>query len=43
VRGKIGDDPVVFAMKDSISRVCVGLILIIIVAARLVDIPRITV
>lgn len=36
-RGKIGDDPVVFALKDRISRICVGLVLVVIVAARLID------
>ncbi|MFP7571816.1 UbiA family prenyltransferase [Marivita sp. S2033] len=37
-RGQIGDDPVVFALKDTISRLCVGLVLVIIVSARLIDI-----
>lgn len=37
-RGKIGDDPVVFALKDQISRVCVVSILLIIIAARVFEI-----
>ena len=38
-RGKIGDDPVVFALKDKISRACVGFILVIIVGARFLQMP----
>ncbi|WP_411235060.1 UbiA family prenyltransferase [Marivita sp. S0852] len=34
-RGKIGDDPVVFALKDRISRVCVVFVLAVIIAARM--------
>ena len=37
-RGKIGDDPVVFALRDNISRVCVATILLIIITSRSVDI-----
>lgn len=37
-RGQIGDDPVVFALKDQISRLCVLLVLIVIVAARAFEI-----
>ena len=38
-RGKIGDDPVLFAVKDRMSRLCVGIVLLIMGAARLLDIP----
>ncbi|MCK0149799.1 UbiA family prenyltransferase [Marivita sp. S6314] len=38
-RGKIGDDPVVFALKDRISRICVGIVLLIIIAARVLPQP----
>ncbi|WP_435671776.1 UbiA family prenyltransferase [Marivita sp.] len=37
-RGKIGDDPVVFALKDQISRICVVTILLIIITARILPI-----
>lgn len=37
-RGKIGDDPVVFALKDQISRICVVSILIIILSARIIPV-----
>lgn len=36
-RGKIGDDPVVFALSDQISRICVAAVLCVIVAARFAD------
>lgn len=35
-RGKIGDDPVVFALKDRISRLCVLCILVLILGARMI-------
>ena len=38
-QGKIGDDPVVFALEDPISRICVLIILAIILTAHSVDIP----
>ena len=37
-RGKIGDDPVVFALKDQISRLCVVIILLIILGARFIKV-----
>ncbi|WP_439523877.1 UbiA family prenyltransferase [Marivita sp.] len=37
-RGKIGDDPVVFALKDQISRICVVTILLIIITARAINV-----
>lgn len=38
-RGQIGDDPVVFALKDQISRICVLLVLIVIISARAFEMP----
>ena len=38
-RGRIGDDPVVFALRDRISRLCVFLIIGVIVLARYIDGP----
>lgn len=37
-RGKIGDDPVVFALKDRISRICVAIVLLVIITARVVPV-----
>jgi 4-hydroxybenzoate polyprenyltransferase len=36
-RGRIGDDPVVFALRDRISQTCAGVILLIIFVARTVE------
>jgi 4-hydroxybenzoate polyprenyltransferase len=41
-RGKVGDDPVLFAIKDKVSRLCVAIVLLIMGTARLVDFPGIT-
>lgn len=41
-RGKVGDDPVLFAIKDHISRLCVALVLLIMGAARLIEMPGLT-
>lgn len=41
-RGKIGDDPVLFAIKDRISRLCVALVLLIMGAARLLELPAVS-
>lgn len=38
-RGKVGDDPVLFAIKDQISRLCVAIVLLIMGAARLFEFP----
>ncbi len=38
-RGKINDDPVVFALKDKVSRCVLAAIIVVVLAARLVSLP----